>query len=169
MWMDLMKLITLKRIFYIAAAAVFVALVALAHVRGTAYKAEVTAREKEHAAHLAVVAAADNKARLKEQAAQAAFNEERKQWDEERQKMEQSIAGLRTNADRLRKTIDAGAAGYLSAGADSGAAAGANAPAQACWRVLGESIGEYEALAREADELNSRLSIGQRWARTLPR
>ena len=166
--MTLLKALTLKRLFYACVLCVFLGLVWIAHERGEKYQAEVLARNKERAEQMFAVATAERVAREKELAAQAAFEKERKLWDEERLKMQAAIADLHGNTERLQRTIAAGEAGDLSTSEKPGTAAGTEPSAQAAWVVLSQCVNEYAALAADADELNSRLNIAQRWAKSLP-
>lgn len=107
------------------------------------------------------IAAANLAAREKEQKMNFEMAQARKEYENELQKQADAYAALRTDADRLRSIIATRTA------ANPATAARNDAGNQACWVVLSESIAEYEALASEADELNSRLSIAKKWARVV--
>ena len=126
------------------------------------------ATDKIRAEQQAAVASAERAAREKEQAAQAAFDEERKIWNDEKLKMQSSISDLRSNADRLQRVISLNKFGGRASAKQASTAAGIDPDAQAAWVVLGECVREYETLATDADDLNSRLSIGQKWVKSLP-
>ena len=97
--MTLLKVLTLKRLFYACVLGVFLGLVWLAHERGEKYQAEVLARNKERAEQMFAVAAAERAAREKEQAAQATFEDERRKWHDEKLKMQAAIDDLHGNAE----------------------------------------------------------------------
>ena len=116
----------------------------------------------------AAVVEAEQAAREQERAARLVYDRERQKWYDEKLKMQSDIADLRGNTERLQRIISASKASHLATGPKPGTTAGADPSAQAAWVVLGECVSEYETLAANADDLNSRLSIAQRWAKSLP-
>lgn len=114
-------------------------------------------------AHKLELAALNEQARAAEIAAQTEMEKARHDAHEQKQISEAAVASARNSAERLRKTIS----DQKRQLATAQSAARANAAATTCWGVLDESIGRYEAVARDADGLIERIRIGQGWARAV--
>lgn len=109
------------------------------------------------------IARLNEQAREKEIKLQTDMEKVRHDAQEQKQISDAAIASAHSAADRLRKTIT----DQKRQLATAQASARANAAAASCWSVLGESIREYEQVAKDADGFVERLRIGQGWAEVI--
>lgn len=102
---------------------------------------------------------AQQQALIAEQKQRIELEKIREQYDADKQKQKLAMDSLHNDADRLRDTI-----ARLRTRAPTCPTARTDETNQTYWLVLEQCVSRYEALAKDADELNSRLWIGQKWA-----